>query len=389
MDRLEGLRKDLWDRWRQQGDRLPIVGEAPHPSEGVLYSRGPMFDLKKYGPRKFAPGGRTSSQPFPGVDNHVYHLDGRGRPVHTEFTHSYNQVDWRGAYSYRDDGAEYAEWCLQTGVCSQYDRLTLQGDQAATFQRLSVNGKGSFPIWRGASRRVLDAIASDPTNYSIWIEAYDHADGRIVSGVSYTEGMGRPPMRATLVYEYADGTLDRILHRWETGEEQTIFVARRAVGLKQLSADLSRRIADRIIQLVCDVQLQAPLVGLELSYVAMESFAPAIIPAVESDDLSGLTLGIQIDSSRWIEIGEEEFAPAITDFRQRVKSTERYDTIALMLREAARQVTERGPAHFKAAAHFVAFAIDWEAEGDDLEAILKQCGAAPASMKAFKARGWI
>jgi hypothetical protein len=389
MVRLEGLREDLWARWRQHAERLPVVLRDRPSGEKILYSLKHVFDLKKYDPRKFAAGGRTSSQPFPGVDNHKYHLDALGRPVRTEFRHSYNKVDWLGIYSYSADAAEYSEWCLATAVCSRYERVALRGNQQATFQRLTINGAGSFPIWRGSSRKVLDSIAANPLNYSIWIEAYDHADGRIVSGVKYTEGMGLAPMRATLAYEYVDGKLDRILHRWETGEEQTIFIARRAVSLKQLSADLSRRIAERIVELVRDARLQGPLVALELSYVSMESLAPAIIPAIEGDDVPGLTLAVEIDPSRWIEMREEEFAPAITDFRQRVEATERYDAVARMLREAARQVTERGPARFQAAEHFVAYAIDWEAEGDELETILEQCGASAASLKAFKARGWV
>jgi hypothetical protein len=33
---------------------------------------------------------------------------------------------------------------------------------------------------------------------------------------------------------------------------------------------------------------------------------------------------------------------------------------------------------------FVAFAIDWEMENDDLSAILEECGATPESLHAFR-----
>jgi hypothetical protein len=37
---------------------------------------------------------------------------------------------------------------------------------------------------------------------------------------------------------------------------------------------------------------------------------------------------------------------------------------------------------------FVAFAIDWEMENDDLAAILEECGATPESLDAFRRR-WV
>jgi hypothetical protein len=389
MNRLATLRDDLWTRWRQQGERLRSVLEEPTHGDAILYSRGKAFDLKKYTPGKLAAGARTSVQPYPGLDNHVYHVDHLGRPIRSDFRHSYNKVDWRGVYTYSPDSIEYSEWCLQTGVCSQYDRVGLDGGQLSTFQRLTINAAGSVPAWRGLFSKVMDLIASETTNYSIWIEAYDHSDGRIVSGVKYTEGLGSPPLRASLTYMYAGDKLERILHRWESGEEETIYVARRTASFKQLSADLSRRIADSVIEVVRDARLSAPVQLLELSYLSLESLAPTIVPSVEGDHLASLALVSELDSSRWIQMREEEFAPDITDFRQRVQSTGAYGAAGRMLRNAARQVTERGPAHFPTAEHFVAYAIDWEAEGDELERILLECGASAEAVTSFHARGWL
>ncbi len=75
MDRFTRLKEDLWARWRQQGERLPVVLASPTHADTILYARRRVFDLKTYDPRKFPAGGRTSAQPFPGVDNHVYHID--------------------------------------------------------------------------------------------------------------------------------------------------------------------------------------------------------------------------------------------------------------------------------------------------------------------------
>lgn len=356
----------------------------------MLYGRGPLFDLKSYTPLAFKPGGRTSSQPFAGVDNWIYRLDSAGRPIAMETRHSYNGIDWRGVYQYAADGAEYAEWCLQTGVCSQHDRVTIRDGQTVAFQRLSVNARGSFPVWRGVSKaKLIERIASDPKNYQIVIERYDVRDGRIEGGEAYTEGLGAPPMHSTLKYVYLDGTLDRVLERSPSGDERTVFAAQRPVSLQQLSDDLSRRIAELTVDLARGRASESPLTALELSYRSVASYIPLIIPSTEHDDLPSLCLVVAIDASRWIELPEESLAPAITDFHERLRTTEQYDAGTQMLRNAARHVNALARARLRTTALFVAYAIDWEAEGDQLEAILQECGATAESLDLFRSRGWI
>lgn len=390
MDDLERLRQDLWERWGRQAERLSQMRRETVETATVVYALQRLFDLKNYTPRRFLPGARRSSQPIPGYDNNVYYLDDHGRPVRMTGRHSYNRLDWRGLYSYAPDQAEYAEWCLQTGVCCQYDRVALQDGQPASFQRLRINSAGSEPKWRGLSpEKLMDSISSDPRSFSVWIEQYELHDGRILAGVAYTEGMGLPAMRSTLSYSYSNGKLDRIVWQWETGEQRTVFAARQPTAFKQLSADLSRRIADRIIELVRDARFEAPLVALELSYNPVESYVPTVIPCTEDHALSRLCLVTAIDPSQWLVMPEDDFAPDITDFHQRVVSTERGEVGARMLQEAARQVTERGPREFRSSQGFVAYAIDWEAEGDQLEKILKACGASRELLKQFRSRRWI
>ena len=59
-----------------------------------------------------------------------------------------------------------------------------------------------------------------------------------------------------------------------------------------------------------------------------------------------------------------------------------------MLRESTRLVTDDAPEKLGASG-FVAFAIDWELEGDEMAKSLKQRGPAPAKMRAWKKQGWI
>jgi hypothetical protein len=387
---MDRLRDDLWIRWRRQMDRSSPDPEPAAGGRRRLYGRGPLFDLKNYTPHEFKPGGRTSSQPFAGVDNWIYRLDSAGRPVAMETRHSHNGIDWRGVYQYMPEGAEYAEWCLQTGVCSQHDRVTIRDGQTVAFQRLSINARGSFPVWRGVSQaKLMERIASDPKNYRIVIERYDVRDGRADGGEAYTEGLGVPPMHSTLKYVYLDGTLDRVVERSPSGDERTVFAAERPVSLQQLSDDLSRRIGELTVDLAGGRASESPLTALELSYRSLESYVPLIIPSTEHDDRPSLCLAVAIDPRRWIELPEESLAPAITDFHERLRTTEQYDVGTQMLRNAARHVNALAPTRLRTSAFFVAYAIDWEAEGDQLDTILQECGATAESLDLFRSRDWI
>lgn len=390
MDSLERIRDDVWTRWRAQFARIERAADRPPQATTRVYSTGPIFELKNYTPRRFKPGGRHTAQPRPECDNDVYWLDGNGRPVYMERRHSFNGIDWRGQFQYAAGEAEYAEWCLQTGVCSQYTRVTLEGDLPRTFQQLRVNTAGSAPVWRGLPpARQIDAIAENPMNYSIWLETYSVRDGRIESGEKYTEGLGLPPLRAALTYEYTGDKLERIVQRWEHGEEQTVFAARRPSGARALADSLSRRIANRAVEALEAAGFSAPLSALEMSYQSGESIVPMLIPATEADHVTSLSLVLAIDQDRWITLDPEEFEPELTDFRSRMEKTGSWTAGTRMLREAARQVTRSVPSRVRTSPTFIAFAIDWEAEGDDLESVVRECGATAAALADLKARGWI
>ena len=167
-----------------------------------------------------------------------------------------------------------------------------------------------------------------------------------------------------------------------------MFAARKAASLSALSAELSRAVADKALEVLAGAALDSPLVVLQLMYQSHESYVPALLPLTEADAIPDLALA-GVEADRWLPLREEDFAPAITDFHERLRATETHQAGTRMLREAARQITVRAPQELRTAAHFVAFAVDWEFEGDDLAAILKACGAAPDSLRAMKARGWI
>jgi hypothetical protein len=388
MESLDRLRDDLWTRWRRQFEPQALARAMTPAGSRPVYAKSSLFDLKGFTPSSFPAGGRVHAEPIPHLDNVIYRLDDEDRPMRMETRHSVNGIDWRGAYEYGTDQAEYAEWCLQTGVCSLYARITFAAGAPQTFQRLQINGKGSFSTWRGmAPERQIATIASDPLNYQVGLEAYHVRDGRVEHADVYCEGLGAPPTISTQTYSYQAGKLDRIVHCWPTGEEQTVFASRKPVSIADLSRHLSEQIAERTIATLRSASFDAPLLALEMSYQAGESYIPALIPATVQDRLSSLSLVAELE--RWIALPSEAFSPEIADFEGRLRASDDYATGPRMLRAAARLVTERAPQRLETAPVFVAFAVDWEADGDQLERILKECGASPQTMAEFRSRGWL
>ncbi len=398
MNVIDELRDDLWGRWRKHFHD-PTLREVPGPAR-VAYSRKALFDLKNWTPSTFPPGGRLSAEPIAGSNNWVYHLDGQGRPQGMSLRHTVNRVDWRGVYRYAPEEVEYVEICLNSNVPSQYDRVTVRDQQPATLQRLWKNTGGRFPAWSAMGRNdLLEKITSDPRNFQIWIESYEAEDGLIRRGRAYIEGLGVPPRHSSLSFSYSAGKLQRIVRRWEDGQEETVFAARTSVTLQDLSVNLSRRLADRIIDALKETTSDkaAPdcrLVAVELSYRAGDRYVPIVYPYTEADRIQSFPFLEGYTSDRGIELSAEHFEPEMAEFTERLRASERGDAgrddaATAMLRAAASLVTRLTPESVPTAEGFLAYAIDWELEGDAFPKILKDCGADASALRIWRKRGWL
>ena len=298
-------------------------------------------------------------------------------------------VSWLGLYGYSLDELEYTEFCIETEVPGKYERAVFHNGQPVSFQRLMVNGKGAYPIWRGRGSEKaqrLREITSNPGNYRIWIEEYETADGLVRSGRGYVEGMGAAHNHFTLSYSYSDdGRLQRVIRHWANGDRQTVFAARSNITMRALAATLSQKIAARTVEALGEVSFQAPLASVELSYRSVTDYVPIIIPRTELDGV----FDHHITRQRMIELPQEDFEPEMADFMQRLESSDRYQAGTRMLREAARLLTKLNGAQATTANGFVAFAIDWEFEGHDLLKVLKDCGADSHALRVWRERGWL
>lgn len=387
---LEALRADLIARWKAAFDRIAEVDAKPQGAVETVYTQVPAFALANYTPKKFKPGTRVSRTPSGDGDDYAFRLDAQGRPLHVKFAHRVNRVSWKGVYRYGPEEVEHIEFCMETRVPSLYNRLVLAGPSVVAEQRFIVNSGGSANnLTRLSSKKKIQEILADPHEYFIYLTRYQVEGGVTRSAEEYQEVSGEVH-RPTLEYRYGeDGKLQRIVQHWESGEQRTVFAARTKATSRDLADELSTRIADQILARLARARFAAPLLALELNYREGEHPVPQLIPLTEGDEVGSLALAAEIPPARWIELSGEAFAPAIVELAQRAEAAESHSAIAAMLRVAARRVTERARADLPVSGDFVAFAIDWELEGDQIAAILKQCGASPQRMREWKKKGWL
>ncbi len=301
--------------------------------------------------------------------------------------HSVNRTSWSGRYRYAADEAEYVEFCLETGVPAEYSRAVFRDGLPTSFQRLTVNGSGAFPIWRGLDNtKRFREIKSDPGHYFVFIEEYEARDGVVWSGHGLAEGRkDGPPKYFTSIYTHSsEGHLQRIVREWESGFRDTVFAARAKISTRELSIRLSQKIAQRAIEALAKVSLVAPLAGVELLYRSVTDYVPSLYPFTEHDNLNG-----SMHKDRFIELRSEDFEPEMADFKQRIESSERYHDGTKMLRDAAKLLTKSNAGQRVTSRGFVAFAIDWEFEGHELAKILRDCGADARTLRIWRQRGWL
>lgn len=391
MDRLEQLREDLLARWRGAFDRI----ERPRPLDQThigrrLYANNSRFDLRDYRPDDFPVGGRALKEP-PKESSfyYTYLLDDRDRPVHMSARHTFNKIDWEGIYLYSDSEAEYIEFCLQTKVVNDYSRIALLNDLPVTFQHFKVNGGGSHLGGR-TGKKAIDFIVSSPLNYFIEVEEYDSTTGRIISGRALSEGLGAPLTRSALEYSYSpSGKLLQVTRTHDTGWKTTDFAAQTARTADDLAVHLSEKIAAHAVEALKGVCFDSPLLTVELFYRGGATYVPHLFPVTEQGFSARPGPAATLEHKQSIDLVDQVFEPEMKEFVDRLNNAEDWEPGIRMLRNAARLITHDLPQLVPTSDCFVAFPIDWELEGHELEAILQECGATHEAITKLKTIGWL
>jgi len=320
-----------------------------------------------------------SPKPIPDTNNHVYELDSRGRPLSARHSHPVNNVDWQASYRYGASEIELVELCLQTRVPSIYDRITLVDALPLTRQSVRINGAGSFPIWRSMPREnVREQIRTDSRNYQCVVEQYEIADGRYISGEGVRDGLGTTLRQYALSFTYSPaGRLERVVERWDTGEETTAFAAKSSSTAARVSSTLAHRIADYVIDALNVMPLSTPLVSIELAYRVADRYLPTAIAYTVEDKVESYPVLSPIATDHMIDLPAGRFEPEMAELMGRMSSKGDWAVGTKMLRHAARLLSNADHLRAPTIESFYAYAIDWELEGDDFAQISKECRRAP------------
>ena len=377
-DGLLALRDDVIARWRASFARIAeTAGPAVEAAETV-YSQYPAYPLDGWRAEPLVPGVRLSKTPIDG--GHEIVRDAKGRPLRYLQRGQTPGDGWRGVYHHRDAELEYLEFAVRTGVPSIYQRLVFDAGAVVEEQRLVCNQRGHK---RGAT--TADAILADPHAYFVWVTRYRIEGGRQIAGERLAE-IGGAQQRTTIDFSYDGGRLVRVAEQGESGE-LVLFARKTGRSMKALAETLAVRIADAAIARLREAEFVGSLALLEMNYRSDQP-VPVLIPSTTSDEDGDLALASRIPAERWIELDEDSLQPELAELVGRAEASSDDRAIPKLLRAAARRVTEQAPSTGRVADGFVAFAIDWTMESDELAKILRQCGASPEQLKAWKRRGW-
>lgn len=224
---LEELREDLILRWKAAFDRAAEVEAKPKGVLETVYTEYPAFELSAltYSPKAFKAGVRVAKKPSGEPGGWAFELDREGRPQLVRHPKR-GRAAWRGFFRYWETEVEAVEFCIRTGVPSQYGRLVLEGGVVIAEQHFTCNeGGASDALKDGAPADKISRVLGDPSEYFISVVRYESDGARVVSGEEHREVSGERH-RIELEYEYEGDRIDRVVEVWPNGERRTIFAAK-------------------------------------------------------------------------------------------------------------------------------------------------------------------
>ena len=205
------------------------------------------------------------------------------------------------------------------------------------------------------------------------------------------------------MYRYdLTGRLDEIRTVYEDGKTSLAYVQlNNDIDIDQLSAAVSENMALAIIDTLLEAKIDVPLSLLEINYKLVTEYLPLLTPRSvafteevsrnhEDEDIFDLIFLSTEMSHAYIETNPANFERLFRQFIQIVEREEKWDLGTAMLRKVAYLLTTNKMNNkIPVASEFAAYAIDWEADMEEFEEILGECGVARPVISSWKDRGWL
>lgn len=404
---LELQKQDLLSRWKHAFNEIGDLQKHKDKIQTEKYIPGFRYDLKDYGTALFL---KPEEKLFPEArsreisDYHFYGFTADGLPCYTSFGHRVSKVSWEGCYSYSDTFVEYIEFCMETGIPSNIQRYIYNNGEKVCYQSLSVNSRGNIAIYKDVpAEEIIDGLINDQYSLSCTIEKYTSENGRILKADCVAIAPGDGEYRYEEIYRYdLTGRLDEIRTVYEDGKTSLAYVQlNNDIDIEQLSEAVSENMALAIIDTLLDAKIDVPLSLLEINYKFVTEYLPLLTPRSlafteevtrnhEDEDIFDLIFLSTEISHAYIETNPSNFERLFRQFIQIVEREEKWDLGTAMLRRVAYLLTTNKLNNkIPVASEFAAYAIDWEADMEEFEEILGECGVGRPVISSWKDRGWL
>ncbi|SFD77581.1 hypothetical protein SAMN05518672_103170 [Chitinophaga sp. CF118] len=404
---LELQKQDLLERWKHAFNEIELLQQYKDKIQTERYIPGFRYDLKDYDTPLFL---KPEEKLFPEArsreisDYHFYGFTTDGMPCYTSFGHRVSKVNWQGYYSYSKNLVEYIEFCMETGIPSTIKRFIYEDGEKAIFQSLSVNSRGSIPIYKGSPKEeIIAGIIDDQHSLFCTVEKYTTENGKILKADCIAIAPGAGEYRYAEVYRYDENNkLDEIRTVYEDGKTSLAYVQlNKNIDINQLSLAVSENMASAIIDTLQESRIEVPLSLLEINYKSITEYMPLLTPRSlafteeisrnhEEEDIFDLIFLSTEVSHAYMEINPAGFERLFRQFIQIVEREEKWDLGTAMLRRVAYLLTTNKLNNkIPVSNEFAAYAIDWESEMEEFEDILLECGLSGSVISSWKERGWL
>jgi hypothetical protein len=404
---LELQKQDLLSRWKHAFNETVQLQQHKEKIVTEKYIPGFRYELKDYGTPLFL---KPEERLFPEArsreisDYHYYGFTEDGMPCYTSFGHRVSKESWEGYYSYNNDVVEYVEYCMETGIPSTIKRFIYKDGQKAVYQSLSVNSRGSIPIYKGVPKeQIINGIIDDQHSLFCTIEHYTIENGRILKAdcIGITPGVGEYNYEDIYSYD-AGGKLDEIRTVREGGKTTLAYVQlNNNIDIVQLSSAVSENMALAIIDTLQEADIEVPLSLLEINYKFVTEYMPLLTPRSlaftdeitqehEDEDIFDLIFLSTEVSHAYMALNAGSFERLFRQFIQIIEREEKWEMGTAMLRRVAYLLTtSKLNNRIPVGEEFAAYAIDWESDMEEFEDILQECGVAGTVISSWKDRGWL
>jgi len=396
------LYNDIFERWIRAIDEIDMIHKYKEKVKSIKYAPGFRYDVIDYTKSDFPAGGTLYDQKDDEkLDYHAYGLDQNQLPAYVRFEHRWNKISWEGFYKYSHNTIEYIEFCLNTGVPSCIQVAKFKDNRRVSFQHFQLNGRGStYSLVKGEQEAFIQRIQNDPYSITSKIESYLYEDERIIKALCCSVSPGIGQFEYEKIYTYDQDGLTEIRTLYPNGSTQLTYVRLpENLNVQDMINNLAEQMEKSIIDFLLTQDIEQPISLLALNYRRGDRYLPhlKVRSLLEKEEITSHYKEADVFELLFISgfenllyLEPDQFEYQLQQLTQLMEQNENYNLGTAMLRKAASILTlNRLDKKLAVSDDFVAYAIDWEMEGQEFEKILEECGQKPETIALWKTNKWI